>query len=86
MFASVIIDQDTRALDKIFEYIVPDDMQIEKGMRVFVPFGSRVLQGFVVDIKGSCEYDVSKLISPTNPAQNLKTKLLLKQPSKNIQD
>lgn len=70
MFASVIIDQDTRALDKIFEYIVPDDMQIEKGMRVFVPFGSRVLQGFVVDIKGSCEYDVSKLKSIISPVED----------------
>ncbi len=61
MFAKVIIDQDAKALDKTFEYIVPDDMQLTKGMRVFVGFGSRVLQGFVIDISQTCEYDQSKL-------------------------
>lgn len=61
MYASVIIDQDAKALDKEFEYIVPEDMQITLGMRVIVPFGARMLQGFVVDLKETCDYDASKL-------------------------
>ena len=60
-FAKVIIDQDAKALDKVFEYIVPQEMSIEVGMRVYVPFGKRVLQGFVVGLSDSCDYDESKL-------------------------
>ena len=61
MFAKIIIDQDAKALDRVFEYIVPDDMQIDIGDRVYVPFGSRVLQGFVIELAKTCEYDESKL-------------------------
>ena len=79
MFASVIIDQDTKALDKEFEYKVPDEMHIEKGMRVFVPFGSRVLQGFVVDIKERCNYSedkIKKIVSPIEDFSAIKPELL----------
>lgn len=62
-FASVIIDQDAKALDRVFEYIIPKEMEIKIGQRVVVPFGNRMLQGFVVDIKNTCEYDVEKLKS-----------------------
>lgn len=61
MFASVIIDQDSKALDKVFEYSIPNELKIEKGMRVLVPFGTRILQGFVVDINENCEYDANKI-------------------------
>lgn len=63
MFAKVIIDQDAKALDKTFEYIIPDDMKIERGMRVTLPFGRRILQGFVVDVSDKCDYDERKLKS-----------------------
>ena len=61
MFAEVIIDQDARALDKVFEYLVPDDVVAKEGDRVYLPFGNRVLQGFVVKVKDQCDYDKSKL-------------------------
>ncbi len=61
MFAKVIIDQDAKALDREFEYIVPQGMAVSEGMRVLVPFGARLLQGFVVELSQSCEFDQSKL-------------------------
>lgn len=61
MFAKVIIDQDAKALDRVFEYIIPNELRVEKGMRVIVPFGNRSLQGFVVEISDKCDYDESKL-------------------------
>lgn len=61
MFARVIIDQDSRALDKVFEYIIPDELKIEEGDRVYLPFGNRTLQGFVIKVTDKCEYDKSKL-------------------------
>lgn len=63
MYAQVIIDQDAKALDRVFEYIIPDDMDLSIGMRVYVPFGSRVLQGFIIGIDKNCEYDKAKLKS-----------------------
>ena len=50
MFASVIIDQDAKALDRVFTYRIPDGQNITEGMRVIVPFGQRTLQGFVIAI------------------------------------
>lgn len=61
MFASVIIDQDAKALDRVFEYIVPDDMKAKVGMRVVVPFGARYIQGFIIDLNDTCQYDQTKL-------------------------
>lgn len=61
MFAKVIIDQDAKALDRVFEYIIPNDLKVERGMRVIVPFGNRTLQGFVVEKCEKCDYDESKL-------------------------
>ena len=61
MFAKIIIDQDAKALDKVFEYQIPDDMQVAVGERVIVQFGSRNLQGFIVDICDSCSYDEDKV-------------------------
>ena len=61
MFAKVIIDQDAKALDRVFEYIVPEDIDAHAGNRVYVPFGNRILQGYIVELSDSCEYDQSKL-------------------------
>ena len=61
MFGEVIIDQDARALDKVFEYVIPDGMEIEPGQRVYLPFGNRTLQGFVIKVKNDCDYDKTKL-------------------------
>ena len=61
MFAKIIIDQDAKALDKVFEYSVPEDMSVQVGERVIVPFGSRNLQGFIVGLEESANYDASKI-------------------------
>lgn len=63
MFAKVIIDQDAKALDRVFEYIIPENLAANVGHRVYVPFGNRVLQGYIIDISDTCEYDESKLKS-----------------------
>ena len=62
-FAKVIIDQDAKALDREFVYVIPDDLEVTFGERVVVPFGGRVLEGFVVDITDKTDYDISKIKS-----------------------
>lgn len=79
MFAKVIIDQDAKALDKIFEYIIPENVDIAVGCRVYVPFSSRILQGFVIGISDKCEYDENKLkriISVVDPLPAIKGQML----------
>ncbi len=63
MYCDVIIDQDAKALDRVFEYKIPEDLAIDVGMRVYVPFSSRVLQGFVVGLKEVPDYAPNKIKS-----------------------
>jgi len=79
MFAQVIIDQDVKAIDKIFEYNIPSNMSILVGMRVYVPFGKRVLQGYVIAISEDCSYDKNKvkdIISPIDQFPAIKKQML----------
>lgn len=61
MFAKIIIDQDAKALDRVFEYKVPPEMSVQVGERVLVPFGKRTLQGFIIGLSETCDFDESKL-------------------------
>lgn len=70
MFAKIIIDQDAKALDKVFEYKIPEDMNVEVGERVLVPFGNRRLQGFIVAIEDTCEFDESKVKEIANKIED----------------
>ena len=60
MFAEVIINTNVKSLNKIFDYIVPKDMEkkIKIGARVYVPFGmgSKIEDGFVVNLKNESAY------------------------------
>lgn len=60
MFAEVIINSNARALNKIFDYIVPNGMEkkIKIGARVFVPFGNgkKLEDGFIVNLKENSEF------------------------------
>ena len=61
MFAKVIIDQDAKALDREFEYKIPENMEVKQGQRVLLPFGNCTLQGFVIETSDECDYDEKKL-------------------------
>lgn len=63
VIANIIVDVPSRQTDRPFDYEVPSDMQpwIEIGSRVGVPFGPRVLQGFVVGLSDSSDFDTSRL-------------------------
>ncbi|AYJ90245.1 primosomal protein N' [Bacillus safensis] len=53
MIAEVIVDVTTKAIDRPFDYRVPDRFKdlVKAGMRVVVPFGTRKIQGFVTKVK-----------------------------------
>ena len=50
-------------LDKTFQYLIPEELETEirVGVMVEVPFGNRVITGYVVELTDEVEYDVSRL-------------------------
>ena len=61
MFASVIVDIQNSEVDKVFDYLIPSSMQIVPGDRVKVPFGARLIEGFVIEIKNSSTVPSDKI-------------------------
>ena len=59
MYAQVIVDIAHSQVDKIFEYSCPDNLQV--GSRVKVPFGGRVIDGFVIGVSGTCSVPPEKI-------------------------
>lgn len=50
MIAKVIVDISTSEVDKIFEYNIPQGMDLRIGDRVNVPFGNKIIEGFCIGI------------------------------------
>lgn len=65
MYADVIINISHEAVDRSFQYIIPDSLNgiIREGMEVNVPFGSgnKLRKGYVIAISDKANWDVSKL-------------------------
>ena len=53
MIVGVLVEISAKAVDKVFEYNVPKELEnsIKVGIRVLVPFGRMTLEGFVLEIK-----------------------------------
>ena len=69
MIAQIIINSNARALNRIFDYIGPEEFEkeIEIGARVFVPFGNskKLEDGFVIGLKEKSDFankPISKII------------------------
>ena len=62
MYAEVIVDISASAVDKIFDYDI-SGFDVQEGHRVMVPFGKFKVEGFIVRIKETTNYDVSKVKS-----------------------
>ena len=63
MYIDVLTQISAKAVDQTFTYRVPDNMKdnIKVGIRVKIPFGRMVLEGFVMGIKDSTDYDSDKI-------------------------
>ena len=49
VYANVIVDISVDKLDKTFQYLVPPELMenIEVGVQVDIPFGKRIITGYV---------------------------------------
>lgn len=65
----VIVDIASSLVDKIFDYLLPSD-DYEIGMRVYVPFGNMMKEGYLVEICDHSDYDEKKLKQIIAPIEN----------------
>ena len=59
MYAQVIVDIAHSQVDRVFEYFCPDGTKV--GCRVKVPFGGRVIEGFVIGLSETPSYAADKI-------------------------
>jgi len=80
MIAKVLVEINNINVDKTFDYIVPFEYieKIKIGMRVKVPFASRELEGFVLDLVNSTDdnYELKEIISIVDEEPILNNELL----------
>ena len=80
MIAKVLVEINNINVDKTFDYIVPFEYieKIKIGMRVKVPFASRELEGFVLDLVNSVDdnYELKEIISIVDAEPILNNELL----------
>lgn len=66
MIIGVLVELSNKNIDKVFDYKVPKYLEedILVGIRVEVPFGKQVLDGFVLEIKNdiNSEYELKEII------------------------
>ena len=57
-YAEVVVDTKVRHLHKVFDYLIPTELEavLKVGSKVRVPFGGRILQGYVLTIKAETEF------------------------------
>ena len=67
MFAEIIINSNAKALNKIFDYKVPKNLEEKAriGARVFVPFGraKKLENGFIINLKEESEFANKDLVA-----------------------
>ena len=64
-YALVCIETSHPDVDRLFHYAIPDDISLEIGMRVCVPFGrgNKPISGYVIDFSDTIDFPPSKIKS-----------------------
>ena len=79
MIVGVLVEITSKSVDKIFDYLVPEELErkVEVGKRVEVPFGNRTLVGFILEIKKDSDVSTLKEITKVLDEEVILTKELL---------
>ena len=80
MYADVLVELKAKGIDQTFTYKIPNNIKdtIKVGVRVQVPFGKQILEGFVLKIKDeyNLEYEVKEIIKQIDKNPVLNSELL----------
>lgn len=67
MYAEVLIEYSAKSIDKTFTYIIPNNLKedIKIGMKVQIPFGTKIINGFVTNITNNFDnsYELKEIVS-----------------------
>ncbi|MBR6651916.1 MAG: hypothetical protein IKL30_01960, partial [Anaerotignum sp.] len=65
MYAKVIVGLNNPAMDKMFDYAVPEGLEVRQGARVIVPFGRRNAksEGYVISLSEETDVPQDKIKS-----------------------
>lgn len=71
-YARIIVDISQEKLDKTFDYRIPERLKgrLTVGMQVVVPFGSRQITGYIVELTDEADYEEEKLKDVLSIAKN----------------
>jgi len=74
MYAKVIVDIASSAVDKVFDYYFEEDEKdrYSAGTRVLVPFGARVIEGYIIETSDECLYKKDKVKKIIRPLENFR--------------
>ena len=61
MYAELIIDIKSEALDRAYTYLVPEGMELAPGDKVSVPFGRQEKTAYVLSLSEETDYDAGKI-------------------------
>jgi len=70
VFARVALESPLPQLDRLFDYEIPEDLEVAVGCRVVVPFGNGQKDGFVVEITDTTDW-VGKVARLTEVVSSL---------------
>ena len=72
LYANIIVDITHEKLDKTFQYLVPPQLEekLSVGMCVNIPFGSRIITGYIVELTDELQYQSDKLKPVLSFAEN----------------
>ena len=70
VYADVIVDINSAALDRVFTYALPDGVEWTMGMRVEVPFGARRVEGYIIALRSNTELAPEKIRQVLRPLED----------------
>jgi len=80
MYAEVLIEYGVKSLDKSFSYIIPEPLKdtLKIGMKVLIPFGKKTINGFVINIKNTCDddYELKEIVDIVDKELKLNSEML----------
>ncbi|GAA0460847.1 primosomal protein N' [Alkalibacillus silvisoli] len=77
--AKVVVDVAVSAIDSLFDYEIPKQLQqvVKPGVRVIIPFGPRKVMGFVIEVTDFSHFDKLKKIDSVMDYEPVLTRELL---------
>ena len=69
-YVKVIVDLSNQNVDKLFTYRVPQDMALQPGQRVLVPFRNKPIEGFVIELCDEADIDEKLIKNVMQPLED----------------